>query len=703
VNKRPKDIPLSAELERVVLSALLAGGLTPDGLRGGELSKAGRVVLEAVKRVTADGGRAPYDPAAVSLLATDVLGGDREEIVAVLADVARLPVGSGASTVLNQIAERRLLAEILNSAGEQLTAGKLDLVGLRGLLDSHQTSGGDLVPVSEMLSGGFPDPPAFMPLRSLPALTERVGGLYGLWAIAGEPKIGKALALDTAIPTPSGWTTMRKLSSGQYVLDGDGRATSVVAVREWQNRPLLRVTFSDGSLVDADVSHDWIVRRRTGQRRVVHCQTDALCVRDRVPCVRVEGADIPLRVPPYTLGAWLGDGTTAAAQITCGWDDREEMERALREDGVPVSATQTGVAWRLSLSEDGREGTRKERSVQTALRAIGVLGNKHIPDQYLRSSFPQRLALAQGLMDTDGHVTRRGHCEYTTTTPALRDGMSELLRSLGLLVHVSEGRAIIRGVDKGPKWRIHFVSDLNTPVVRLARKRARLPTRRKSFSKSIVSITSIGTASTKCIQVAAHSGMFLAGEGMTPTHNSTLSWQLSVEAGQHMPVLYYDFENGFPVLMSRIRTVYDDDLDKVRRATRQIYYRPTINTLDSDLSRVPPPAFIVVDSVQKLPVSDRFQREGLDRWVHRLEAVKKSGYNMLMVSEVPKSYYGARDASIGANKASGEIEFSADTGFHLLKHPDGVELHVVANRHGPYVGRVSVLRRTHGGWWFEEV
>ena len=376
MKKRPKDIPVSAELERVVLSALLAGGLTPDGLRGGELSKTGRVVLEAVKRIAADGGRAPYDPSAVSLLATDVLGGEREEIAAVLADVRRTPVGSGASTVLNQIAERRLLAEILNSAGEQLTAGKLDLVGLRGLLDAHQTGGGgDLVPVSEMLSGGFPDPPSFMPLRSLPALTERVGGLYGLWAIAGEPKIGK----------------------------------------------------------------------------------------------------------------------------------------------------------------------------------------------------------------------------------------------------------------------------------------------------------------------------------------STISWQLAIEAGQTMPVLYYDFENGFPVLMSRIRTVYDDNLDKVRRATRQIYYRPTINTLDSDLSRVRPPAFIVVDSVQKLPVSDRFQREGLDRWVHRLETVKKSGYNMLMVSEVPKSYYGARDAAIGANKASGEIEFSADTGFHLLKHPDGVELHVVANRHGPYVGRVSVLRRTHGGFWFEEI
>ena len=167
---RNKEIPLSPELERVVLAALLAGTLAVDGVRPGELSKPGRLILEAITRVVADGGRAPFDSSAVVVLATDVLGADREAAAGLMADIQRAPVGSGAATVLNQVAERRLLADVLNSVSEQLTTGKLDLVGLRGLLDSHHTSGGDLVPVSDMLSGGFPDPPSFVPLKSLPAV-----------------------------------------------------------------------------------------------------------------------------------------------------------------------------------------------------------------------------------------------------------------------------------------------------------------------------------------------------------------------------------------------------------------------------------------------------------------------------------------------------------------------------------------------------
>lgn len=703
MNKRPlKDIPLSVDLERVVLSALLAGSLTPEGLRSGELSKPGRVILEAVKRVFADGGRPPYDASAISVLASDVLGGEREEIASIMADILRTPPGSGAATVLNQVAERRLLADVLNSVSEQLTTGKLDLVGLRGLLDSHQTSGGDLVPIAEMLSGGFPHLPSFLPLKSLPRLTEKVGGLYGLWAIAGEPKIGKALAPLTPVPTPGGWVPMGSLQVGDRLFGGNGLPCTVVATRNWSDRPSLRVGFSDGGVIVADVAHEWVVRRRTGQRKTVRCETGDLRSRDQVPCVALEGEARDVPIPPYTLGAWLGDGTSDSAAITCGDQDRDFFVRELKRDNIPVRPVRYGVAWRLRLSDGDRSQKARDRSVAAALRASGVLGNKHIPPHYLRASIEQRLALLQGLMDTDGHVTRRGYCEYTTTSPQLRDGVAELIRSLGFLVHVREGRAVLNGKDTGPKWRLFFVSDRQRPACRLPRKYARLPQKRKSLYKSIVSVSEGARTETVCIQVDSPTGLFLAGEGMTPTHNSTLAWQLAIESGQTMPVLYYDFENGFPVLISRIRTVYDDNLERVRRATRQIFYRPTINTLEGDLSRVQPPAFIVVDSVQKLPVTDRFAREGLDRWVHKLEAVKKAGYTMLMVSEVPKSFYGALNPSFGANKGSGEIEFSADTGFHLLKHPDGTELHVVANRHGPYVGRVSVLRRTHGGWWFTE-
>ena len=52
-------------------------------------------------------------------------------------------------------------------------------------------------------------------------------------------------------------------------------------------------------------------------------------------------------------------------------------------------------------------------SFQGRLRRLGLLGNKHIPAAYLRAGYAQRLALLQGLMDTDGYVNEQGHCEIT--------------------------------------------------------------------------------------------------------------------------------------------------------------------------------------------------------------------------------------------------------------------------------------------------
>lgn len=182
---------------------------------------------------------------------------------------------------------------------------------------------------------------------------------------------------------------------------------------------------------------------------------------------------------------------------------------------------------------------------------------------------------------------------------------------------------------------------------------------------------------------------------------STLAWQLGLDIGRHTPVLYYDFENGFSVLMDRTRELFNGNLDKIKAATSKIYVRDSIRTLDTDLSSVPAPALVVIDSVQKLPSAGDNKRQGLDRWVHRLEALKKRGYYVLLVSEVARSQY-SQDAYIGAFKETGEIEYSADAGIQLLPVSEGVvELNIVKNRHAPHKGGICIIERKNGWWWKE--
>jgi replicative DNA helicase len=78
--------------------------------------------------------------------------------------------------------------------------------------------------------------------------------------VAARPAVGKALALDTALPTPSGWTTMGEVAVGELVLGGDGRPTRVTRATEvMTGRPCFEVEFSDGAVIVADAEHQWLV------------------------------------------------------------------------------------------------------------------------------------------------------------------------------------------------------------------------------------------------------------------------------------------------------------------------------------------------------------------------------------------------------------------------------------------------------------
>ena len=94
---------------------------------------------------------------------------------------------------------------------------------------------------------------------------ELTHGLQGgqMIVIAARPAMGKALALDTPIPTPTGWTTMGEISVGDLVLAVDGTPTRVSAATDVMlDRPCYRVSFDDGSEIIADEEHQWLTQTR---------------------------------------------------------------------------------------------------------------------------------------------------------------------------------------------------------------------------------------------------------------------------------------------------------------------------------------------------------------------------------------------------------------------------------------------------------
>jgi hypothetical protein len=150
----------------------------------------------------------------------------------------------------------------------------------------------------------------------------------------------KGLAVDTPLPTPSGWTTMGRVEVGDLLVGSDGRPTRVTHKSRVHHRPCYRVTFADGSSVVCDNVHLWTVvqSRRQSQSRLT-LDSDALAqlhrrgVRDGTPrSIWVESAaalDLPdvsgLPVDPWLLGAWLGDGHTRSGTLCVGSADLDDM------------------------------------------------------------------------------------------------------------------------------------------------------------------------------------------------------------------------------------------------------------------------------------------------------------------------------------------------------------------------------------------
>jgi deoxycytidine triphosphate deaminase len=351
---------------------------------------------------------------------------------------------------------------------------------------------------------------------------------------------GKALALDTPIPTPQGWRTMADLEPGDLVFDESGAPTEVVAATPAMiGRPCRAVLFSDGTRVIADASHQWVTidkaGRTHGQSRFAVRTTEEIAHTlqangERNHHIPLAGpvqyparADLPIE--PYTFGAWLGDGTTTKAEITSV--DPEVLEQ-ISGDGFTVQP----VSYAPHLYRIGGVGHTRDlvtgryarnASLSSRLRNLGLMDGKFVPRSYLEASISQRLAFLQGLMDTDGFVDDiAGRCEFTSTNENLADAVVELAASLGFRPIKTEGRATLNGVDHGPKYRVKFTPD--RPVFRLPRKLARQKAGDARYHgfRAIDVVIDVPSVPVRCIQVAVPSGMFLATKSFIPTHNSSL-------------------------------------------------------------------------------------------------------------------------------------------------------------------------------------
>ncbi len=335
----------------------------------------------------------------------------------------------------------------------------------------------------------------------------------------------KMVRVDEPVATPSGWQAHGELRPGDWVFGPDGMPTRVVAISPvYTDGAAYELEFDDGTTMQAGAEHLWTVERHTRKRikgtgkrqyretltlptREIaahdHAQDNRLAIPVNAP---LDMPDAILPISPYTLGAWLGDGTSKDGRITCG---DPEVFAAIAAEGCGVGRNATP----LRSSE-----YRKINGLSGLLRGLGLYDNKHIPVFYQRASVRQRLELLRGLMDTDGHCNTRGTATFVNKNERLVDDVYELCIGLGL-----KPRKYAFEAAHGRYWHVAFQAYQAFNPFRLARKATRAKAGPRPHPRRyIVGCRPVDPVPMRCIQVERPDGLYLVGRQMVTTHNSTI-------------------------------------------------------------------------------------------------------------------------------------------------------------------------------------
>jgi intein/homing endonuclease len=357
---------------------------------------------------------------------------------------------------------------------------------------------------------------------------------------------GKATALDSKIKTPGGWSTMGAMEVGTEVIAKDGTTTLVTGVHPQGVRQLYRITFADGRSVECDAEHLWhiyyintVVHRRW---RVVNTLEVLRLISMPNPRVYVDlidseiGEDVDLPIDPYTLGVILGDGSISQSGISITKDDEiifEEIRKTLPESLCLVEryAIDEEKCLCYGISRKNNGVGRNEYVV--ALEEMDLMGTKSdtkfIPALYLKSSYQQRLALLQGLLDTDGTVGKSGTVTYTSVSKRLAKEVQYLVRSLGGIALITSRIPTFTHLGEKKKGRLAYTIIIRTKkpslLFRLPRKAERTNDDNQyaeDLKLRVVSVVPTEVKEAQCITIA-HPDRLYVTDDFIVTHNSYCS------------------------------------------------------------------------------------------------------------------------------------------------------------------------------------
>ncbi len=271
----------------------------------------------------------------------------------------------------------------------------------------------------------------------------------------------------------------------------------------------------------------------------------------------IDFPSVALDVEPYFLGLWLGDGRSSDVRIAT--EDKEivgylnayaqRLDKAVYRYKVEGKCPMYGI---INIQKEGQKKNLKN-SLQSKLRALGVIENKHIPQVYLSNSRKNRLELLAGLIDSDGYYDDSHHVmEIIQKRKVLAQQIKFLADSLGFRCSFKSKIAKIKSIDyECEVYRVRIVGHLNEIPTHISRKKARSLKSKREHTHTGIKV--------QYDKVDDYYGFVLDGnhlfllEDMTVTHNTALVLNMALKAiERNEGVAFFSLEMPAEQLMLRL-------------------------------------------------------------------------------------------------------------------------------------------------------
>lgn len=407
---------------------------------------------------------------------------------------------------------------------------------------------------------------------------------------------GKCLGRDTEIIMYDG--TIKKVQdiiAGDKILGPDSKPRNVLSVCRGSER-LYEVVQKNGSNYTVNESHI-LSLKETGKNKIINLSVkDYLCknatfkhvMKGWKTGVEFDSKQVDTFLPPYLLGVWLGDGTSSEASITNV--DKEVIQylhdyanSVNLEISERLSKTRVTTFYIKNASAIHGRG-HKCNGFLNALRKYDLLGNKHIPNDYLANSRTNRLELLAGIIDTDGYL--HNNCiDIVFKQKELAENVCFLARSLGLRVNLSHCKKTCTNTNAvGDYYRLGISGNLIEIPCKVAR---RIGAERKQIKNHLV-------CGIKLVDkgIGEYFGFEIDGDHLfllsdfTVTHNTFTFAHMAHESSQ----------KGKHVLLIAHRKELIDQIKRTLAAVGcTVVHVDTVQTVARRLDKIQAPDFIIAD------------------------------------------------------------------------------------------------------------